>query len=106
MRAHRHAAVEVILEADWLAALVDLPCGGFGHDASAAWGGGSIVEVFGVSWDCLIPECGVSPAPVDPGRTFQPLLLGEEGALHGQVLYVGPEGADRHPAAVEDRRRA
>jgi hypothetical protein len=32
---------------------------------------------------------------VDPGRSFQPVLLGEEGALHGQILYVGPEGADR-----------
>jgi len=58
-------------------------------------GGASIVNVFGVAWDCLLPECGLSPAPVDPGRSFQPVLLGEEGALHGQILYVGPEGADR-----------
>jgi len=44
--------------------------------------------VFGVFWDCMIPECGFVPASVEPGRTFQPHLLDEAAAAHGEILYL------------------
>jgi hypothetical protein len=60
-------------------------------------GGTETESVFGVSWDCLLPECGFLPAPIEPGRTFRPELLGADGALHGALLYVSTaSGADVH----------
>jgi len=60
-------------------------------------GGADTENVFGVAWDCLLPECGFLPAPIEPGRTFRHALLGEEGALHGALLFVSTaSGADVH----------
>jgi len=55
--------------------------------------GRKTVAAYGVSWECMIPECGFAPAPVEPGRTFRPGLLGAEGGLRGALLYLGPENA-------------
>jgi hypothetical protein len=55
--------------------------------------GQTSVAAYGVAWECMIPECGFAPAPVEPGRTFQPRLLGDEGGLRGALLYLGPENA-------------
>jgi len=56
--------------------------------------GTDAATVFGVFWDCMIPECGFVPALVDPGRTFQPHLLDEAGAAHGEILYLEQAAQD------------
>jgi hypothetical protein len=56
--------------------------------------GPGTVEVEGIGWECSLPSCGNLPAPIGPGVSFRPIVLGEEGGLQGVVLYPNAAGAE------------
>src|SRR3954453_2238507 len=56
-------------------------------DLWALNGGDDTALVDYILWDCMLPECGNLPAPLEAGRTFRPRVT-DEGSLRGLVLYV------------------